>query len=216
MTAGARSFLLQAFEVRPVITIPYDYNEKAGGSVVPICIDEVDYDGFPIDPTWIDLGVAPVADRLRVVAKRVLSDVWRVSEITDHAVHSVWRKHRDECGDEVGLRILKHARWHAEDLRVGGRRARRKADVELFATTVDALQDQFDLAMDLENRETLDQLTQELERQGMHDILEMVPFMLRDANAEEMIRRFGKSRNTLSQRFYRGMRKAALAARISW
>jgi hypothetical protein len=199
-----------------VITIPYDYNEKAGGLVVPICIDEVDCEGFPIDPTWIDLGVVPVADRLRTVAKRVLSDVWRVSEITDHAVHSVWRKHRDELGEEVGLRILNRARWHAEDLRVGGRRARRKADVELFATTVDALHDHFDLAVELENRETLDRLTQELERQGMHDVLEMIPMMLRDADAEEMIRRFGKSRNTLSQRFYRGMRKAAHAARISW
>jgi hypothetical protein len=199
-----------------VITIPYDYNEKAGVSVVPICIDDVDCDGYPIDPSWIDLGVLPVADRLRAVAKRVLSDVWRVSEITDHAVHSVWRKHRDDLGEELGLRIVNHARWHAEDLRVGGRRARRKADVELFATTVDALQDEFDLAAEFENRETLDRLTKELERQGMHDVLEMVPMMLRDADAEEMIRRFGKSRNTLSQRFYRGMRKAAQAARISW
>jgi hypothetical protein len=199
-----------------VITIPYDYNEKVGGTVVPICIDDVDCDGNLIDSSFIELGVVPVADRLRAVAKRVLLDVWRVSEITDHAVHTVWRNHRDEFGERLSLRVLDNARWYAEDARVGGRRARRKADVELFATTVDALQDQFDLAVDFENRETLDRLTAELERQGMHDVLQMVPMMLRDADSAEMIRRFGRSRNTLSQRFYRGMRKAAKAARISW
>src|SRR5262249_27230227 len=80
-------------------------------------------------------------------------------------------------------------------------------DVELFATTVDALQDQFDLTAAFENRETLDRLTKELKRQGMHDVLEMVPMMLRDADAEEMIRRFGKSRNTLSGSFALGAQR---------
>lgn len=199
-----------------MITIPFDYNEKAAGSVVPICIDEVDCDGALIDPRWFELGVVPVADRLRKIADRVLLDVWHVSEITEHAVHSVWRTHRGDLGNEPSLRILKRAHWYAEDLRAGGRRARRKTDVELFASTVDALQDKFDLAADYEARETLDRLMEELERQGLHDVREMAQMMLRDADSNELIGRFGKSRNTLSQRFYRGMRKAARAAGISW
>ena len=44
----------------------------------------------------------------------------------------------------------------------------------------------------------------------------MVPMLLRGCEADELISRFGKSRNTISQRFYRSMRKAAAAAGITW
>jgi hypothetical protein len=104
---------------------------------------------------------------------------------------------------------------YAEDLRVGGRRARRKADVELFSTTLETLQDQYDLTSHLEAKDTLDRLMDQLERLGMDDIREMVPMMLRDCEAEDLVTRFGKGRNTISQRFYRGMRKAAAAAGIT-
>jgi hypothetical protein len=57
---------------------------------------------------------------------------------------------------------------------------------------------------------------EELDRQGMHDIREMVPMMLRGCDAHEFVSRFGKSRNTLTQRFYRGMRRAAAATGITW
>jgi hypothetical protein len=197
-----------------VVTIPFDYDEKSAGSVVPICIDDIDSDGNLIHPALIELGVVPVADLLRNIAGRVLNDRWRVSEITELAVHSLWRTDRENFGDAPSLRMLNRAHWFAEDLRVGGRRARTKTDVELLTGTLEALQDQFDLAAHLEAKETLDRLMDQLERLGMHDVREMVPMMLRDCDAEELVRRFGKSRNTISQRFYRGMRKAAAAAGI--
>jgi hypothetical protein len=197
-----------------VVTIPFDYDERFAGSVVPICIDDIDSDGNRIDLTLIELGVVPVADLLRNIAGRVLNDRWRVSEITDLAVHSLWRTDRESFGDAPSLRILKRAHWFAEDLRAGGRRARRKADVELFATTLEALQDQYDMAAHLEAKYTLDRLVEQLELLGMHDVREMVPMILRDCEAQELVSRFGKSRNTISQRFYRGMRKAAAAAGI--
>jgi len=199
-----------------VITIPKDYNEKTGISIVPICIDNVERNGYVIDADWIELGVEPVADQLRGIAKKVLSDVWRVSEITENAVRSVWKRHRNASSEEVGIRIVKHAHWWAEDVRVGGRRARQKLDVELFTNTIECLQDQFDLAVDAENRDTVDRLICEVKRQGMDDVAEMIPMMLRDADAAEMVQRFGKLRNTLAQRFYRGVRKAARAAMITW
>ena len=198
-----------------MITIPFNYDEKSAGSVVPICIDDIDSDGNRIHPALIERGVVPIADLLREIAARVLQDRWRVSEITELSVHSVWRANGENFGSEPSLRILKRSHWFAEDLRVGGRRARRKADVELFETTLNALQDQFDFAAQLEARETLDRLMQELERLGLHDVREMVPMMLRECDADKMIRRFGQSRNTISQRFYRGMRKAAVAAGIT-
>ena len=57
---------------------------------------------------------------------------------------------------------------------------------------------------------------EELDRLGLDDVREMVPMMLKECDADELIRHFGKSRNTISQRFYRGMRKAAAAAGITW
>jgi hypothetical protein len=199
-----------------VVTIPFDYDEKTAGLVVPICIDDIDCDGNRIHPLLIELGVVPVADVLRNIAGRVLNDRWRVSEITELSVHSLWRTHGEYFGDEPSLRILKRAHWFAEDLRVGGRRARRKADVELFATTLEGLQDQYNLVAQMEAKEILDRLMEQLEKLGLDDVREMVPMMLRDCEAEELIRQFGKSRNTISQRFYRGMRKAAAAAGITW
>jgi len=199
-----------------IIIIPFDYNEKLDCSIVPICIEDEDSAGAPIDRGWFEQGVVPVAEPLRRVAERVLNDVWRVSEITERAIHSLWRAHKSNFGDEPSLRVLERAHWYAEDLRAGGRRARRKTEVELFAATLETLQDEFDLVSHLEAREMLDRLIDELKSQGRNDVLQMIPMMLRDCDADEFTRRFGKSRNTLSQRFYRGMRKAATVAGISW
>jgi hypothetical protein len=199
-----------------VIIVPFDYNEESNFSVVPICIGDIDPDGNPIHRAWVEQGVIPVADPLRKIASRVLNDVWRVSEITEHAVHSLSRKHCWDVGDEPSLRVLKRAHWYAEDLRAGGRRARRKTEVELFTAKLETLQDQFDLVSQLEATDTLDRLMKELDRQGLHDVSEMVPMMLRDCTAHEFEVRFGKSRNTLSQRFYRGISRAARASGITW
>ena len=199
-----------------VIIVPFDYNEECNFSIVPICIGDIDADGNPIQRAWVEQGVVPIADPLRKIAGRVLNDVWRVSEITEHAVHSLSRKHGGDLGDEPSLRVLKRAHWYAEDLRVGGRRARRKTEVELFSAKLDTLQDQFDLVSRLEAKDTLDRLMKELDREGLHDVREMVPMMLRDCTAQEFELRFGKSRNTISQRFYRAMRRAARASGITW
>lgn len=199
-----------------VVTIPFDFDEDTADSIVPICISDTDCEGSLIHSDWFEHGVVPVADPLRRLAARVLKDKWRVSEITEKAVHSLWKTHRANLGDEPSLRVLKRARWHAEDLRVGGRRARRKTEVELFTATLDSLQGQFDFLSDLEAKDTLDRILTELDRLGLEDVREMVPMMLRDCPAHEFTARFGFSRNTISQQFYRGMRKAARAAGVSW
>ena len=198
-----------------VFTVPFDYDEKQHSGIVPIAIRAVHENGAAIPFAWIENGVVPVADQLRKVAHRVLSDVWRASEITDHAVHSLVRRNGDNLGEAPELRVLKCAHWYAEDLRVGGRRARRKMDVELFSSTLDSLQDHADMAQSLEAKDTLDRLLEQLDRMGMDDVRAMVPMMLLDCDAEEFRVKFGKSRNTISQRFYRGMRKAALMAGVS-
>jgi hypothetical protein len=48
------------------------------------------------------------------------------------------------------------------NLRYGGRRSRRRLDVELFAETLDALEDQYDFVADLERKEIVDKLAAQL------------------------------------------------------
>ncbi len=199
----------------PVITIPFDYNEKIHPSVVPICICDTDANGNQIHPAWFELGVAPVADQLRRMTRRILHDVYRVSEITESAVHSVWRSRGPDLGTNPEFVVLKRAKWHAEDARAGGRRARTGYDVELFSETVDRLCDDFDLIAEAETKDVLDKLVAQAAELGMTETVEMIPMMLRGCSADEYVKRFGKKRNTLTQMFFRNMRKAAETARLS-
>jgi len=75
-----------------IIIVPFDYKEELNSSVVPICIGDIDSEGNPIYREWVERGVVPVADPLRKMGHRVLNDVWRVSELTERAVHSLSRK----------------------------------------------------------------------------------------------------------------------------
>ena len=199
-----------------VITIPYDYNEITHPTIVPICSADTDEKGNLVCPAWIDHGVVPVVDRLVRIAERLLLDKYRASEITEYAVHSLSRKYGENVGDRPAVRVLNRARLHAEDLRVGGRRARRKYDVELFVETLDSLEDQYDLLADLEAKQMVDVLVAHLEVLGLDKVKELVPWMLRNAEGHELSSEFGQKRNTITTRFYRGMRKAAKAAGISW
>jgi hypothetical protein len=199
-----------------VITIPFDYDEKLHPSVVPICISGTDEDGQAIHPDWFQFGVAPGADNLRRIARKVLSDVWRVSEITEYAVHSVWRNRGVNLPNDPEIVVYTRAKWYAEDVKVGGQRARHGADVELLQTTVDLLKARFEVIAETGNQDTLDRLVAQARQMGMTEAAEMVPMMLQGCPAEEYVKRFGKKRNTLSQMFFRNMRKAAKAADISW
>ena len=200
----------------PVFTVPFDYDESTHPGVIPICIPDRDSDGRPVHSGWIEHGVAPAADRLIRIADRLLSDKYRASEIAEYAVHSLSRVHGDNIGEHPDYRVLNRAKWHAIDLRVGGRRARRMLDVELFAETLDQIEDQYDFVAALEKNEMVDKIVAQLDVLGLDRVHEMVPWMLRDAVGQVLTNEFGQKRNTLTTRFYRGMRKAARAAGVSW
>jgi len=195
-----------------VITVPFDYNEITHPDIVPICIPDTDDEGRPVHLGWIEHGVVPVVDGLIRTAERLLSDIFRASEIAEYAVHSLSRTHGANLGDHPTVRVLNSARLRAVDLRAGGRRARRRLDVELFVETLDAIEDQYDLVAALEADEMVDKIVAQLGVLGLDRVKEMLPFMLRNAEGEELTAEFGQKRNTLTTRFYRGMRKAARAA----
>ena len=158
----------------------------------------------------------PVADMLLDIAGRVLGDRHRTSEITEYAVHGLSRDHGQNLGETPGYRILSRAHSQAVDLRVGGRRARRAWDVELFDETVDALQEQYDFVAALMATDTLDRLIEQLGRMGETRMIEMVPLMLREREGRELVRRYGQRRNTITKQFFRKMRLAAKLGGISW
>ena len=199
-----------------VITVPFDYTELTHPRIIPICIADIDVRGAPVCRGWIEHGVVPVVDPLLKIAERLLADKYRASEIAEYAVHSLSRTHGNEIGDRPTVKVLNRARLYAVDLRAGGRRSRRKLDVELFVQTLESLQDQYDIAAHLEAKDTLDRIIKQLESLGLDRVKELLPWMLQNAEGHELTREFGQKRNTITTRFYRGMRKAADAAGITW
>ena len=200
----------------PVITIPFDYDERTHPDVIPICVEDTDRNGSPIHPDWFRLGIAPAADDLRRIAKRLLHDVWRASEIADSALKSAWKKRGCDVGPRPELVISSNALWAARNLRAGDRRARIGKDVELFAMTLDRLQDRVDMVSQAEDREIIEKLENQLRALGLHQEADMVPMMIQGCSRDEYIERFSKRRNTLTQAFFRGMRKAAQTSKVTW
>lgn len=86
----------------------------------------------------------------------------------------------------------------------------------MFVETLNTLEEQYDLVAELEVKETLDKIVEQLDILGLDKVKELLPFMLRNADGHMLTSEFGQKRNTLTTRFYRGMRKAAKAAGVSW
>jgi hypothetical protein len=189
-----------------LITIPADFVEGIS-TVVPICISTEDAQGNRIAEGWIQ-GVIWAADGLRRLARRILDDEWRVSELADETVQDLWYVHRDDVGRRPQSRVYCHAKWKALDKRAGGIRARKGLEVELLDHILHTLQDSGNFAADLEQRDLLDRLQSRLISLGMTDVQQMLDLALHDAD-RSVVNRLGRSPNTLSKRFWRGIRKAS-------
>ena len=199
-----------------VITIPFDYDERTHPTIVPICIADTDSEGNSVHRGWIDLGVVPVVDRFFKIAETVVGR--QIPGIRDRRVCGpltvayAWR----QLWRPAERKVLNSARLYAVDQRAGGRRYRRSLDVELFPETLEALEDQYDFASDIAACDAFDKIVEQVDLLELHRVKEILPFMLNDAEGSELTRVFGQKRNTITKQFYRGMRKAALAAGIKW
>lgn len=198
-----------------VFTIPNSYDASVDRITVPICINDTDDEGNAVHFGWIERGVVPIANKLVELAGRMLLDEWRASEIAEPVVHKLSREFGPDLGVDPTTRVLKRAHWYAEDLRVGGRRVRRKTDVELFVQSIEALEDQFDLVNSVAAKDALDRVKEQLTNLGLHEVRLMIPMMLAECDAQDYRDRFKKSRNAVTKQFYRGMRKAAQAAGLT-
>jgi hypothetical protein len=214
-----------------VVTIPFDYEElEDPNSVVPICIEDTDRQGRKIAWGWIT-AVVPIADRLRKLSRWRLEDEWRVSELAELSVHGVWYKHLDNLGLWPSSRIWHHAKWKAEDLRAGGRRARQGIDEPLpeDETALASLikiadpkalarllpQRDWNFADEIERTEFFATLVREMKLHGDVQAGEMLDMICHGMNRTQISSHFEKKPNTITHTLYRGIRRALNDLRIA-
>jgi hypothetical protein len=204
-----------------VVTIPFDYDELDDpNSVVPICIEDIDRDGRKIAWEWFT-AVVPIATRLRRLALHRLDDEWRVSELAEMTVHEVWYKHLNDFGLWPSARIWRHAKWKAEDLRLGGWRIRRGidrplpedeaalaslvrfADPKALARLVP--QREWDFTNEIERQEFFSALIRRMKLSGNIQSGEMLDMLRHGMDRAEVNAHFGKKPNTLTQNFHRAI-----------
>jgi hypothetical protein len=115
----------------PVISIPFDYDPlRYGESLVPIFVNDTDEQGERICFGWIE-AVVPVQEKLRALARRVLGDVWRVSELTELTVHHLWARHGNDLGLWPSHRVYATARWKAHGIDDPGARSHHRLNLAL-------------------------------------------------------------------------------------
>ncbi|HTA42155.1 MAG TPA: hypothetical protein VK789_06900 [Bryobacteraceae bacterium] len=109
------------------VTIPFGFDglsSEEQAAVVPICIQRTDRHGNQIEWGWFE-AVSDVQESLRRLARSWLEDVWRVSELAEASVHTLWYRHGANLGYSPAGRVLVQARWHAKDFRAGSWQRRR-------------------------------------------------------------------------------------------
>ena len=223
---GMRGHIISSGEQLPgeeFVMIPFDYSQLSAEertSIVPICVKRTDRAGQIIAWPWFSDGVVPIADRLRWLARSILNDVWRVSELTETSVHTLWYKHGEDLGVWPSRLLYKHAKWLAEDMRAGGRRARRGFDVVLNELA-GVIREQRDFAAAYERRQILDAVRQELLNNGEEDITEMMDMILYGCRWGHVVGHFGESPtpkniNTFQRRFWRAIFKVGCLIRLRW
>jgi DNA-directed RNA polymerase specialized sigma24 family protein len=107
-----------------LIIVPQDY-DSLPRNLAPICIEDHDAAGLPINLEWIDRGVRPIHRRLCHLTERIVGDLWAVSEVAGNAVHGLWREYGDHIGSDPARQVQARAEWEAKDIRAGGWRLRK-------------------------------------------------------------------------------------------
>jgi len=107
-----------------LIIVPQEY-DNLPRNLAPICIEDHDAAGDPINLEWIDRGVRPIHGRLCHLTERIVGDLWAVSEVAGNAVHSLWLEYRDDLGSDPARQVQARAEWEAKDIRAGGWRLRK-------------------------------------------------------------------------------------------
>lgn len=191
------------------VTIPFDYEKLPGrrqAAIIPICIQRTDRDGRPIAWGWFE-AAAKVQRRLRELARYVLSEDCRVSELAEGALHSLWYKHGDDLGRRPGQRVYKQAQWQAQDLKAGCWQSRQGTLVALDdveqALRTRLTADPTDYSRVYQRKLDLDAVGERLARAGMEDASRVLDLLLDGCTWREVGERLGKDRYTARTEFWR-------------
>jgi hypothetical protein len=191
------------------VVIPFNFEELAPAEqneIVPICLSRQDREGKKIAWRWFE-ATRDIQWPLRALAKRALDDVWRVSELADMSVQTVWTRYGTDFGRSPEMRIYAEAKWCAKDLRSGTHRERRGKTVALedldFALRNRALvdpieyEDRYMAGIDLAEWSKRLEIAGDLESKLILD-------HLRDGrNWDEVGDLTGRSANSAQRRFWR-------------
>lgn len=191
-----------------LVIIPYDYdpmNDHTG--IVPICIENIDRYGDPIHPGWFQ-AMVPIAEPMRRLARSVIRDVWRTSELAQESLHAQWYRHRDDLGRNPSSRIYAHAKWKARDLRDGSRNARRGIEVELLESIRSKLRAVEDVHSELELRDIIKRLEGHYDAHGAEHVSDMMHMWLHGCQWDEIACHVGKKKKAASKDFWRWFRRA--------
>jgi len=191
----------------PVITIPFDFDPHGDGeSVVPIYLNDTDENGEKIFFGWIE-AVVPIQDKLKALSRRILGDVWGVSELTDITIQHLWRRHRENLGPHPSYRVYRTARRKAhglEDPAAHGHLAIHVSMDRLEGFRRDALlrdtpdtEDGYRSALDL----------QLFEKKLNSEYLEIYRMLKAGYCWHEIGERIGRRPNTIHRRFSRTVRR---------
>lgn len=191
------------------VTIPFDYDELPAASqsaIVPICIARDDEEGKPIAWEWFE-AIARIPDRLRNLARRHLDDVWRASEISEWALHKIWRLHGRDLGRAPEYRVYAHAAWRAKDLRAGSWHERRGVVIALegLETVIRdrILADKSEYERAYQRRLDFKALSERLVEEGLEDVSEMLDLLRDGCTWDEVGERFGRTADAARVRFRR-------------
>lgn len=99
-----------------LIMVPENF-EELPRELAPICIEDRDARGKPINPQWIDRGVRPIHPALCRMTTRILQDVRYVSEVANNALQRLVARHGDNLGKEPAKQVYARAEWEAKELR---------------------------------------------------------------------------------------------------
>jgi hypothetical protein len=194
-----------------IVIIPFDFmtlSPDEQNRVVPICLTRNDAEGNKIAWGWFE-AVAKIQMPLRLLADRVLKDIWRVSEVADLAVQSVWANHGTDFGRRPEGRIYSPATSYAQDLRVGTRRQRVGLTVALEGLDEfvrdSVLIDPADYDARYMAGIQLSQLTQRAQDAGRADVSYMLDLLRDGCNWEEIGRLTDKHPDTVRIHFRRWM-----------
>jgi hypothetical protein len=192
-----------------LVTIPFDYDklpEASRATVIPICIARNDHEGRLIAWGWFE-AIARIPDRMLSLARRYLGDVWRGSELSEGALHQVWRQHGDDFGRHPEYRLYAQATWYAKDLQAGSWQERRG-----IVTRLD------DLENVVRNRILVDPanyvrryqgnldyraLSNRLVEEGLSDVSQMLDLLRDGATWDEIGERLGRRGDAARMRFHR-------------